>query len=110
MRVAFTTAAKSDLAGIARFIARQSPERARSFSRELRMKALALGDSPLAFPIMARFSHEGVRRRVFGDYLILYRVEADRVVVIHIVHGARDYEALLETDALREPKEDNDHG
>jgi plasmid stabilization system protein ParE len=35
---------------------------------------------------------------VFGAYLIFYRVEADRVSIIHILHGARDYEALLFPD------------
>jgi len=37
----------------------------------------------------------GVRRRVFGNYAVFYRAEADRVTVLHVLHGARDYEAIL---------------
>jgi plasmid stabilization system protein ParE len=32
---------------------------------------------------------------VHADYLIFYRVGAELVEVIHILHGAQDYEALL---------------
>jgi plasmid stabilization system protein ParE len=27
--------------------------------------------------------------------LIFYRIEADRVVIVHVLHGARDHESLL---------------
>jgi toxin ParE1/3/4 len=78
MRVVLSTQAKSGLRDIAAFIGRDNKARARTFARELRDKALELGAMPRAFPIAPRF-------------------EDDRVVVIHIPHGARDYEALLPT-------------
>lgn len=36
-----------------------------------------------------------MRRVPFGDYLVFYRGRADRVVVLHMLHGATDYEKLL---------------
>jgi plasmid stabilization system protein ParE len=63
--------------------------------RELRAKAQQLGDMPRTFPLVPRYEHHGIRRRPFGEYLIFYRVEEDRVAIVHILHGARDYEALL---------------
>jgi len=42
-----------------------------------------------------RYEHTGIRRSLFGNYLIFYRVGDDRIEVIHILHGARDYEPLL---------------
>jgi toxin ParE1/3/4 len=36
-----------------------------------------------------------LRRRPFGSYLIFYRVGTETVEVVHILHGARDYEPLL---------------
>ena len=48
---------------------------------------------------MPRHAHLGVRRRVHGAYLIFYRIEKEAVVIIHILHGSRDYEALLFPDA-----------
>jgi toxin ParE1/3/4 len=45
--------------------------------------------------LVPRHEHRGIRRRPYGTYLIFYRLENKRVVVIHIIHGARDYEAML---------------
>ena len=61
-------------------------------------RAMRLGDNPLAFPLVPRHEHGGIRRRVFGNYLIFYLVEADTVHIVHILHGAQDYEALLFPD------------
>jgi toxin ParE1/3/4 len=35
---------------------------------------------------------------VHGNYLIFYRIDPDHVVVVHVLHGARDYEAILFPD------------
>jgi len=48
-----------------------------------------------AFPLLQRHEETGIRRRVVGNYLIFYYVLKDCVEVIHILHGARDYEAIL---------------
>jgi len=37
----------------------------------------------------------GVRRRGHGNYLIFYRVDLEKVVIIHILHGAQDYGTIL---------------
>jgi plasmid stabilization system protein ParE len=95
VRVVFTLRAERDLEEIADFIAQDSPRRAGSFVNELREKALSLADAPHAFRLVSRFEASGVRRRVHGRYLIFYRVEAEVVLVLHVLHGARDYEPLL---------------
>lgn len=98
MRVVLSDQAKSDLREIAFFIARDNKTRARSFVRELQVKAREVGDMPRAFPLVPRYEHHGIRRRPYRDYLIFYRIEEDRIVIVHIMHGARDYEALLVRD------------
>lgn len=95
MRVVFTDRAKAGLRKIALFIARDSKTRAQSFVRELREKAEAIAEAPLGFRLVPGFEQSGVRRRAYGNYLIFYVVEADRILVVSIVHAARDYEALL---------------
>ncbi|WP_334265234.1 type II toxin-antitoxin system RelE/ParE family toxin [Bradyrhizobium amphicarpaeae] len=45
--------------------------------------------------IRPRYEHKGIRRRPFGSYLIFYRVGNDAIEVIHVLHGARNYEPLL---------------
>jgi len=95
MRVVFSQQAKDGLREIALFIARDNKARALSFVGELRAKAQDIGRMPRAFPLVPRYEHHGIRRRPHGSYLIFYRVEDDRVSIVHILHGARDYEALL---------------
>ena len=95
MRVVFAKAAEADLEEIGDYIARDNARRALTFVRELRAKAQDIGSMPRAFPLVPRYEHRGIRRRPYGKYLIFYRVEDDRVSIVHILHGARDYEALL---------------
>jgi plasmid stabilization system protein ParE len=93
--VVLTAEAESDLESIAEFIARDSVMTALSFVHELREKCLALAETPRGYPLVPRYEHHGVRRRPFGSYLIFYRVGTEAIEVVHILHGARDYEPLL---------------
>mgnify|MGYP000883085873 CR=1 FL=1 len=95
MIVRLSAEAEYDLEAIGDFIARDNPARALSFLQELRSKCLGLADMPERYPLVPRFETNGVRRRVHGDYLIFYRVEAAQVVIVHILHGAQDYGTLL---------------
>lgn len=95
MIVRITAEAERDLESIGDFIARNNPERAMSFLQELRAKCLALADLPEGFSLVPRYEAEGVRRRVHGNYLIFYRVESRQIVVLHVLHGAQDYAAVL---------------
>ncbi len=38
---------------------------------------------------------QGIRRRLHRNYLIFYRVETDKLVVLHVLHGARDHVPIL---------------
>lgn len=37
----------------------------------------------------------GLRSFVTGEYVIIYRVEADDVMILHVIRGTRDIQALL---------------
>lgn len=102
MKVEITAEAARDLEAIGDHIARDDPARAVSFLQEIRAKCLALAEFPDRFPFVRRYERFGVRRRLHGNYLIFYRVEPVRVVVLHILHGAMDYTAILfsESDDL----------
>jgi|SRR5690349_18196132 len=56
------------------------------------------------FLLLAQNPHLGRRRddlrpniRSFpvGNYIIFYRIENDTVLILHVLHGSRDLEALL---------------
>lgn len=95
MIVVITGEAETDLERIADHIAKDSPLRALSFVMELRERCERLIEAPKGFPLVPRYQHTGVRRRVHGAYLIFYRVGPKTIEVIHILHGAMNYEAIL---------------
>lgn len=98
MIVIITDEAEADLEHIADYIAIDNPLRADSFVQELVGRCRGLADMPRAFPLVPRYEHTGVRRRPHGDYLIFYRVGVDQVDVVHVLHGAQNYEAILFPD------------
>jgi plasmid stabilization system protein ParE len=95
MIVVFTEEAEDDLEEIGDWIAKDNPPRAVSFVQELVSTCADLAEAPMAYPIVLRLKRFGVRRRVYGDYLIFYRVVGETVEISHILHGARDYDAIL---------------
>lgn len=95
MRVVVTEAALADLIRIGQTIRQDSPARAETFVAELYERCLRIGATPRAFPLLPDWETSRVRRRVHGNYLIFYRIAADAVEVLHVLHGAQDYEAVL---------------
>jgi toxin ParE1/3/4 len=95
MIVVLTAEAGADLEQIGAYVAEQSPRNALNLIRELRQRCESLLDTPRGYPLVPRYEHLGVRRRPFGRFLIFYRINQDRIEVVHILHGARDYESLL---------------
>ncbi|SAK98625.1 plasmid stabilization system protein [Caballeronia temeraria] len=97
MIVRILPGAEAGLEAIGDYIARDNPRRALSFVWELRDKCMSLADMPLAYPLVPRYEHRGVRHRVHGSYQIFYRVtgQPERIDVIHVLHSARDIAAIL---------------
>jgi toxin ParE1/3/4 len=95
MRVVITAAAKADLMAIGDFIKSDNPGRAVTFVEALLDRCEALADMPLRYRLVPRYEKFGIRRMVYRDYLIFYRIHAETVEIIHIWKGSRDYETLL---------------
>ncbi len=98
MIVRITSAAEADLEAIADWIARDSPGRALTFVAELRDACMTLADLPEGYALVPRYEASGVRRRVHGNYLIFYCIDNEGIDVLHVLHGARDYEPILFPD------------
>jgi len=95
MRVIITAGAKADLIAIGDFIQAHNRERAITFVEELLDHCYALADMPKAYPLVPRYEKFGIRRTVYRDYLIFYRVHEELIEIIRILQGARDYETLV---------------
>lgn len=83
--------AKSDLREIAAYIRSGNPQRAETFVNELLDQCAKLGASGETYALVPRWRHLGVRKKPYKSYLIFFLVLEDRVDVLHIIHGARDY-------------------
>ena len=63
--------------------------------RDLQASAEGIAYAPSGYPLVPRYENDGLRRRVAGSYLIFFRVKDDRISVVRILHGARDYDRIL---------------
>lgn len=98
MKLVFTDEARADLLQIADWIAEDNPGRAFTFVEELENRCARLMRTPRAYPLVPRHESSGVRRLPHREYLIFYRVGAGRLEILHVLHGARDYERILFPD------------
>lgn len=96
MKAVLTRAAVGDLAHIARRIGRDCVPTARRFTAELERRALAVGRTPRVYPYAEGLEDLKIRRRLYRDYLIFFVEHEGGVEILRIVHGARDWKALLE--------------
>lgn len=94
-RLIFTHQAEADLEAIGDHIASDSPLRAVTFIRELRADCLELRTMPERYPLVQRHRSSSVRRRVHGNDLIFYRTTTEAVEILHVLHGAMDFDAIL---------------
>jgi addiction module RelE/StbE family toxin len=101
MKLVFTDEAKADLLQIGEWIAEDNPARALTFVDELETRCARLTTMPRAYPLVRGQENSGVRRVRHGNYLIFYRVTADVVEILHVLHGARDYEPIVFPDTAK---------
>ena len=97
MKAVLARAAIRDLADIARRIGRDSIPAARRFTAALERRALGVGQNPRMFPFAEGLEDLRIRRRLYRDYLIFFIEHEGGVEILRIVHGARDWRALLES-------------
>jgi toxin ParE1/3/4 len=95
VKVRITRQAEADLEAIAEWIGRDDPHRAIGFVDELLDRCRSLAEHPDRFPVYRELRGRSVRKLSHQNYVILYVRLADCVEIAHIVHGARDLEALL---------------
>ena len=100
MKVRFSENAEADIAAVEPFIWADHPDRALTFARELAVSAIAIGDAPLAYPLLHRSPSAGLRRKVYKSYLIIYRVRVREVEIVRILHGSRDFSRVLASGEL----------
>jgi len=81
--------ARDDLRAIHRWIAEDDPIRARTFIVELTEHFQKIADLNLRHRVVEAIGPD-IRIAVHGNYNIYYRFVANDVLIVRVLHGARD--------------------
>jgi toxin ParE1/3/4 len=90
-KVILTPQSLGDLEEIVTFIARDNPERARTFGNELIDRALSIATFPEIGRVVPEIGEPAVREIIHGSYRIIYEIFSDEetIYVLRFWHGAR---------------------
>jgi addiction module RelE/StbE family toxin len=85
--VVWTVSALADVEGIRRYIGNFNPYAA----RDMAARIIEAGDSLITFPYRGRSVPGTLLREtaIAHPYIIRYRIETDRIVILRVRHGAR---------------------
>ena len=90
MKLEWTEPALSDLESIRDYIKKDSEYYANRFVERI----IEAVESLEKFPEMGRrvpeAEEENIRELLFHNYRIIYRVETDSILILTVIHGARD--------------------
>jgi plasmid stabilization system protein ParE len=90
-KVILTPQSLDDLAEIVTFIAKDNPERARTFGNELIDRALSAATFPERGRVVPEIDEPSVREILHGSYRIIYEIfpGLQTVYMLRFWHGAR---------------------
>lgn len=95
MKIDWTDPAVEDLERLHEYIARDSGYYARRFIAKILAVVDTLEDFPRKGRRVQEAHDEKIRELIFNNYRIIYRVEVERVLILGVIHCARD---LIETE------------
>lgn len=88
-KLEFAEWARKDLLGIARYIARDNPQRARSFANELRQQCALLVEQP-GLGVTRSDLAEDLRQLPYERYLIFFSETDFGIMIERVLHSARN--------------------
>lgn len=97
--VEFAPRARSDLIDIGDYIHEDNPTAAARVIDMIVARCVSLS----SFPERGRRYDQDYRALTIGSYVAFYRAEQDTVVILHILHGARDIARVLRQRAAERP-------
>ena len=97
-KIIWSFEATADLEAIADYIARDSSFYAASFVIEVREASRSLNEFSERGRIVPELGEPTIRELLIREYRLIYSIEQSRVVILALVHGARDLKALWEKE------------
>ena len=103
-QVRITEQAIQDLDAIAGYIARDSWLRGSQFVADALNRAESLARCPERGRMVPEFSIESIHEIYLHRFRLIYRVNAEVVYVIALIHGARDLTTAWQNDGRGDPR------
>lgn len=91
-RVAWSESARDSLDEVLSYIAKDSPEGARSVARSALELSASLATLAERGRVVPELGDPSIREIFTFRYRLMYRVAGEQVTVLAFVHGARDFE------------------
>jgi plasmid stabilization system protein ParE len=88
-RVSWSPEALEDVDAIAAYIAKDSPFYASAVVQKILDVAQSLSNFPNVGPIVPEIGEPEFRERFVYSYRVIYRVSAEQVLIVAVVHGRR---------------------
>ena len=94
-KLRWSLTAGNDLRDIEDFIARDSVLHAVTFADRILETAERVLSTPNLGRIVPEFKRENLREVIFRGYRIVYLLQNEEIVILRVVHGARDLRDLV---------------
>jgi len=90
-KVYITESAEQDVLDIWNYICDDSRSRAIKFVAQLESEIAKLKKNPLRCPVIKESELLGLEYRhlIIGNYRIIFKIDAEKVYIMRIIHGAR---------------------
>lgn len=89
MKVTWAESAIGHLADVYGYIARDSEQYALRMVDRITSRSTQIGDFPESGEVVPEYGNPAIREVIEGPYRIVYRGDADQVVVLAVIHAAR---------------------
>jgi toxin ParE1/3/4 len=89
MRVHWTQNAVEHLVNIYEYIAFNSPTYAKQMVDRITRRSEQIADQPLSGRKVPEYQIEDIRELIEKPYRIIYRIKADQIDVLAVIHGAQ---------------------
>jgi len=90
MKIVWTDPAVEDLRSIRDHIAKDSSGFAAVFAGRVIEAVESLSNFPMRGRKVPEMGHDDIRELLYSGYRIIYRVEQERILILAIIHGARN--------------------
>jgi toxin ParE1/3/4 len=94
MKVVWSEPATADLDSIRAYIARDSEYYAARFVQRVVKTTKMLETFPELGQVIREFEERIIRERILQNYRILYEIQSSRILIVAIVHAARNISSI----------------